>query len=61
MKRSEAIEMLSNKLMFMGHRKYVLAYDILDFIENKIEMLPPEHLFTSGERNDHYLNEWEHE
>lgn len=24
-------------------------------------MFPPEHLFTSGERSDHYLQEWENE
>jgi beta-mannanase len=38
----------------------LLLKQVLDTIE-KQGMLPPDYLITYGERNDHYVNEWEPE
>lgn len=68
MKRSEMIDNIA--CILVVNAPYVQAIDIMEIarisklILEEIEdkgMSPPEHLFTSGERNDHYLQEWESE
>lgn len=65
MKRSTMIRMIGEMIdehseQNRGFYYNRLATDILKALEEK-GMLPPEHLFTSGERADHYLHEWESE
>lgn len=64
MKRSEVINVLAKQFIDRGMvgelMAPIAAREILDILE-LLGMCPPEHLFTSGEKADHYLQEWESE
>jgi hypothetical protein len=64
MKRSEIIEIIRKTIFDTERHTYMsdsdVAYQVLEAIE-EAGMFPPEHLFTSGEREGHWLMEWESE
>jgi hypothetical protein len=63
MKRSEMVYIIMQGALNYNPTdpiSYHQAKCILEAIE-EAGMFPPEHLFTSGEKADHYLQEWESE
>ena len=64
MKRSKMVKVVIDAVYYNDPMDSILTEDEASKVLAELEakgMLPPEHLFTSGERKDHYLNEWEPE